>query len=112
MATPISNNNQLLIDQRKAETTNSTTSGNGNKTTDSSDETAAKRQDDAINVSNAAQVLGSSTANYSGANSVQNAAQATELAQNIATFFAENGAAALATHGNGNSDLATLLRAG
>ncbi len=111
MAAPISNNNPALIDHRKAEGSSSEAADNGNRAAPSGEETAAKRQDDAVSVSNAAQALGSS-ATSAGTGNVSSSEQAAELAQNIASFFAENGVGALAAHGNGNTGLASLLRAG
>ncbi len=110
MAAPISNNNQLLTEHRRAG--NGASEGAGNNSPDATTkvETATQRQDDAINVSNTAQALGNSTASQSSG-TIQNAAQATELAQKIADFFTENGPGALAAHGNGNASLAELLKA-
>jgi len=109
MAAPISNNNPALIDHRKADSTNNNESGNGSSATGSNDETAARRQDDAVSVSKAAQALGSSATSLEAGN-IETADQAAELAQNIASFFAENGPGALAAHDNGNAGLAGLLK--
>jgi len=109
MTAPISNN-PALIDHRGAGGSNNENVGSGNKTAAGSAEPAAKRQDDAVSVSNASQALGSSATAQSNS-SIQNANQAAELAQNIASFFAENSTAALAAHGNGSAGLADLLKA-
>lgn len=111
MASPISNNNPTLIDHRRAGNSNSDNAANGNKPATGNEQTAAKRQDDAISVSNAAQALGS-TVSIENNDTIQNSSQASEVAKNIAAFFAENGTGALAAHGNGNAGLASLLKAG
>jgi hypothetical protein len=111
MASPISNNNPTLIDHRRAGSSNNEHATNGNKASNGSEEPAAKRQDDAISVSNAAQALGSSVSGQNSGN-IQNASQASEVAKNIASLFAENGAGALNAHGNASAGLASLLKAG
>jgi hypothetical protein len=111
MASPISNNNPALIDHRRAGSSNNEHATNGNKASNGSEEPAAKRQDDAISVSNAAQALGSSVSGQNSGN-IQNASQASEVAKNIASLFAENGAGALNAHGNASAGLASLLKAG
>lgn len=110
MAAPISNNNPLLTEHRRAGNGTSEGAGSNNPAAAKNAETATQRQDDAVNVSNTAQALGSSSASQSSAN-IQNAEQAAELAQKIADFFTENGPAALAAHGNGSANLADLLKA-
>lgn len=108
MAAPISNNNPALIDHKRTGAGSNQETGNGNKAAAGSEETAARRQDDAVSVSNAAQALGSTSGNSAN---IRTSEQAAELAQNISAFFADNGRAALAAHGNGNSGLASLLKA-
>ena len=111
MATPISNNNPALTDHRRAGNSNNENAGGIKNSAVAGEETAVQRQDDAVNVSNAAQALGSS-ATSQGEGNLQNSNQAAELAQKIASFFAENGAGALAAHGNSSNSLADLLKAG
>lgn len=111
MAAPISNNNQIVIDQKKAGNANNGNPEDGNKAAATNIETAAARQDDAINVSNAARALGNSDATHS-TGTVANNEQAAELAQKIAQFFTEHGAKALTAHDNSNAKLATLLKTG
>jgi len=111
MASPISNNNPALIDHRRAGGSNNESATNSNKMNTGNETAAAKRQDDAISVSNAAQALGSSVSSQHNSN-IQNASQASEVAKNIASFFAGNGTDALTAHGSGNAGLANLLKAG
>ncbi|VAW90091.1 hypothetical protein MNBD_GAMMA17-1627 [hydrothermal vent metagenome] len=111
MASPISNNNPALIDHRRAGNANDESATNGNKAATGNEQPAARRQDDAISVSNAAHALGSSVSNQNNGN-IQSASQASDVAKNIASFFAENGAGALTAHGNGTAGLANLLKAG
>ncbi|MCF6324766.1 MAG: hypothetical protein L3J89_10685 [Gammaproteobacteria bacterium] len=110
MASPISNNNPALIDHRRAGGSNNESATNDNKMNAGNEEAAAKRQDDAISVSNAAHALGTTISSQNNGN-IQNASQASEVARNIASFFAENGTGALTAHGNGNAGLANLLKA-
>jgi len=111
MASPISNNNPTLIDHRRAGSSNNENAAPGNKAASGNDEPAAKRQDDAISVSNAALALGSSVSSQNSGN-IQNGSQASEVAKNIASLFAENGAGALNAHSNASAGLANLLKAG
>ncbi len=110
MTAPITNNNPILTDHKRAGSSQNEQPSRGGNAATSDAQTAIKRQDDAVNVSNAAQALSSSENQSTGR--IQNAAQASELAQQIASFFAENSPSALTAHGNGNSELASLLKAG
>ncbi len=111
MASPISNNNPALIDHRRSGGSNNESTTNGNKMNADNEVAATRRQDDAISVSNAAQALGTAVSSQNNGN-IQNSSQASEVAKNIASFFAENGTGALTAHGNGSAGLANLLKAG
>jgi len=111
MASPISNNNPTLIDQRRTGSSNNEHATSSNSASNGGEEPVAKRQDDAISVSNAAQALGSSISSQNSGN-IHNTSQASEVAKNIASLFAENGAGALNAHGKASAGLASLLKAG
>ncbi len=111
MTAPITNNNPILTDHKRAGSSQNEQPSRGGNAATSDAQTAVNRQDDAVNVSNAAQALGGTMDNQ-GTGRIQNSAQASELAQQIASFFAENSLSALTAHGNGNSELASLLKAG
>jgi len=111
MASAISNNNPVLIDHKRAGSSDNDSATNGNKANTGNEEAATSRQDDAISVSNAAHALGSAVNSQNNGN-IQDASQAAEVARNIVSLFAENGAAALTAHGNGNAGLVKLVKAG
>lgn len=97
MVALISDKNHSVIDNNKSADANKETPQHERNSAADGEEFAAKRQNNAVSVSHAAQVL-SQSATQNGVGNISSSERAAKLTQQVVAFFAENGAAALNTH--------------